>query len=85
MMAAEAMASAGERIVDILAGALAIVDDFGLTTDAASYTERTYWRDYHRVRWVTGLPVRRGTSIQMHAPLGRTSSCHGPAARHKPS
>ncbi|MFI7289777.1 hypothetical protein ACIBRY_24475 [Streptomyces anulatus] len=39
---------------------MALVDDFGLTTAAATLTRRTYWRAFHPTRGSRACPRGRG-------------------------
>lgn len=60
VIVADAAIVAGRIMCDVLDGALAIVDDFGLTTAAATLTERTYWRNFAPVRGGRACPCGRG-------------------------
>lgn len=57
---ADALIAAGSVIVDVLEQSLAIVDDMGLTTAAASMTRRVYWRNFFPVRGNRPCPCGRG-------------------------
>jgi hypothetical protein len=60
LTAADALAAAGSVIVDVLAQALAVVDDMGLTTGAATLTRHGYWRNFVPVRGNRPCPCGRG-------------------------
>ncbi|CAM5262119.1 MULTISPECIES: hypothetical protein [Streptomyces] len=57
---ADSLIAAGTHIVDLLDDSLAVVDDFGLTTSAATLTRRTYWRAFHPTRGNRACPCGRG-------------------------
>ncbi|MFJ5786563.1 hypothetical protein [Streptomyces hydrogenans] len=57
---ADAVIAAGTHLLDALEDGLAVVDDFGLTTAAATLTRRTYWRDFQPVRGSRACPCGRG-------------------------
>ncbi|MEV5262819.1 hypothetical protein AB0L02_32830 [Streptomyces anulatus] len=57
---ADSLIAAGTHIVDLLDDSLAVVDDFGLTTSAATLTRRTYWRAFHPTRGSRACPCGRG-------------------------
>lgn len=57
---ADAVIGAGRLITDILDGSLALVDDVGLTTAAATLTRRPYWRNFSPVRGSRPCPCGRG-------------------------
>ncbi|WP_419703219.1 hypothetical protein [Promicromonospora sp. NFX87] len=42
----DALIACGKIIENLLESSLDIVDDFGLTTQAATYTRRSYWRNF---------------------------------------
>jgi hypothetical protein len=50
LTAADALIAAGSVITDVLEDSLAVVDDMGLTTAAATLTRRVYWRNFSPVR-----------------------------------
>jgi len=58
--AADALIAAGSVLCGLLADALHVVDDFGLTTGAAGLTQRFYWRDLKPVRGSRPCPCGRG-------------------------
>ena len=58
--AADATIVAGRLVCSLLEQALRVVDDFGLTTAAATYTTREYWRDFKPVRGSRACPCGRG-------------------------
>lgn len=57
---ADSLIAAGTHMVNLLEDGLAIVDDFGLTTAAATLTRRNYWRDFHPTRGSRACPCGRG-------------------------
>ncbi|MEV5525937.1 hypothetical protein [Streptomyces prunicolor] len=57
---ADSLIAAGTHMVNLLDDGLAIVDDFGLTTAAATLTRRNYWRDFHPTRGSRACPCGRG-------------------------
>ncbi|WP_329433214.1 hypothetical protein OG564_10795 [Streptomyces sp. NBC_01280] len=57
---ADSLIAAGTHMLNLLEDGLAIVDDFGLTTAAATLTRRTYWRDFHPTRGSRACPCGRG-------------------------
>lgn len=57
---ADSLIAAGIQMLNLLDDGLAIVDDFGLTTAAATLTRRTYWRDFHPTRGSRACPCGRG-------------------------
>lgn len=57
---ADALIAAGTHMLNLLEDGLAVVDDFGLTTAAATLTRRTYWRDFHPTRGSRACPCGRG-------------------------
>ncbi|RSN64690.1 hypothetical protein DMH08_17100 [Actinomadura sp. WAC 06369] len=57
---ADAVIGAGRVIVDVLDRSLALVDDIGLTTAAATLTRRQYWRNFFPVRGSRSCPCGRG-------------------------
>jgi len=58
--AADALIACGTIGADFLDQALFLVDDFGLTTQAATLTRRWYWRDFIPVRGSRACPCGRG-------------------------
>ena len=58
---ADALIASGAVICDLLEQALLLVDDFGLTTGAATLTRRWYWRDFKPVRGNRACPCGRGS------------------------
>ncbi|MEQ4209668.1 hypothetical protein [Actinopolymorpha sp. B9G3] len=60
LIIADAMLASGEVIADVLDQSLAVVDDVGLTTAAATLTRRTYWRNLIPVRGNRACPCGRG-------------------------
>jgi hypothetical protein len=59
-MATDALIACGTIGADLLEQTLRIVDDFGLTTQAAALTRRWYWRDFTPVRGARACPCGRG-------------------------
>lgn len=57
---ADSLIATGTHMLDLLEDGLAIVDDFGLTTAAATLTRRRYWRDFHPTRGSRACPCGRG-------------------------
>jgi hypothetical protein len=57
---ADALIAAGSVITDVLEDSLAVVDDIGLTTAAATLTRRAYWRNFSPVRGNRPCPCGRG-------------------------
>src|SRR5215467_6138197 len=57
---AYALIAAGTVIADVLQQSLAVVDDMGLTTAAATLTRRVYWRNFSPVRGNSPCPCGRG-------------------------
>ncbi|MGA6172167.1 hypothetical protein ACPEIF_18220 [Streptomyces sp. NPDC012600] len=57
---ADSLIAAGTHMLNLLEDGLAIVDDFGLTTSAATLTRRTYWRAFHPTRGSRACPCGRG-------------------------
>ncbi|MFC5188019.1 hypothetical protein [Actinomadura harenae] len=57
---ADSIIAAGQIIVDVLNHSLALVDDVGLTTGAATLTRRNYWRNLSPVRGSRACPCGRG-------------------------
>jgi len=57
---ADALIAAGKVITDVLNDSLAVVDDMGLTTAAATLTRRVYWRNFSPVRGNRPCPCGRG-------------------------
>jgi hypothetical protein len=57
---ADALVACGVVLCGLLNQTLATVDDFGLTTKAATFTRRTYWRDFKPVRGSRACPCGRG-------------------------
>ena len=57
---ADALIAAGTVITDVLEQSLAVVDDMGLTTAAATLTRRVYWRNFSPVRGNRACPCGRG-------------------------
>lgn len=57
---ADALIAAGTVITDVLEHSLAVVDDMGLTTAAATLTRRVYWRNFSPVRGNRTCPCGRG-------------------------
>ncbi|MFK4799167.1 hypothetical protein ACI3K5_10805 [Streptomyces sp. MPA0124] len=57
---ADSLIAVGSFMLDLLDEGLAVVDDFGLTTSAATLTRRTYWRAFHPVRGSRVCPCGRG-------------------------
>ena len=57
---ADALIASGEIFVDLLDKSLVMVDDFGLTTGAATMTKRHYWRDFTPVKGSRHCPCGRG-------------------------
>jgi hypothetical protein len=64
--AADATLAAGTVICELLDQALLLVDDFGLTTGAATLTNRTYWRNFTPVRGSRRCPCGRGSWAKCH-------------------
>lgn len=60
LAAADATIAAGKVITDVLEQSLAVVDDMGLTTTAATLTRRVYWRNLIPVRGSRPCPCGRG-------------------------
>jgi hypothetical protein len=60
LIVADALIAAGTVIVDVLEQSLAVVDDMGLTTAAATLTDRVYWRNFFPVRGNRPCPCGRG-------------------------
>ncbi|MFJ9406791.1 hypothetical protein [Streptomyces sp. NPDC101393] len=58
---ADSLIAAGMLMTGILEDGLAMVDDFGLTTGAATLTRRTYWRNFHPTRGSRQCPCGRGS------------------------
>lgn len=56
----DALIAAGHVITEALEGSLAVVDDMGLTTAAATLTSRSYWRNYSPARGNRPCPCGRG-------------------------
>jgi hypothetical protein len=52
--------AAGTYMLNLLEDGLAVVDDFGLTTAAATLTRLRYWRDFHPTRGSRACPCGRG-------------------------
>lgn len=57
---ADSLIAAGTHMLNLLDDGLAIVDDFGLTTAAATLTRRGYWRAFHPTRGSRACPCGRG-------------------------
>ena len=57
---ADALVASGSVIADVLDQSLAVVDDMGLTTRAATLTQRSYWRNLSPVRGKRACPCGRG-------------------------
>jgi len=57
---ADALIANGTVIADVLQQSLAVVDDMGLTTAAATLTRRVYWRNFSPVRGNRPCPCGRG-------------------------
>lgn len=57
---ADALIAAGSVITDVLEDSLAVVDDVGLTTAAATLSRRAYWRNFSPVRGNRPCPCGRG-------------------------
>lgn len=57
---ADALMAAGSVITDVLEDSLAVVDDMGLTTAAATLTRRVYWRNLSPVRGNRSCSCGRG-------------------------
>jgi hypothetical protein len=57
---ADTLIAAGRVITDVLDQSLAVVDDVGLTTAAATLTDRIYWRNLSPVRGKRRCPCGRG-------------------------
>lgn len=64
LIAADALAAVGSVIIDVLTQALAVVDDMGLTTGAATLTRYSYWRNFFPVRGTRPCPCGRGKASQ---------------------
>lgn len=60
-MAADALALSVRVGASVLWQALAVVDDIGLTTAAATFTQRPYWRDFTPVKGNRPCPCGRGS------------------------
>jgi hypothetical protein len=58
--AADAVVACGGLMFDILEQMLPVVDDFGLTTKAGTYSTRDYWRKFIPVRGTRPCPCGRG-------------------------
>jgi hypothetical protein len=58
--AADALIACGAVINEVLDQALLLVDDFGLTTGAATLTRRQYWRNFAPTRGNRPCPCGRG-------------------------
>lgn len=58
--AADATIVCGSVALDVLSQMLKVVDDFGLTTSAATYTTRGYWRNFTPTRGSRPCPCGRG-------------------------
>jgi hypothetical protein len=56
----DALIAAGKVITSVLEDSLAVVDDMGLTTAAATLTRRAYWRNFSPVRGNRPCPCGRG-------------------------
>jgi len=59
---ADALIATGEVIAKVLEQSLVVVDDFGLTTAAATLTRRVYWRNFSPVRGSRACTCGRGRS-----------------------
>jgi hypothetical protein len=57
---ADALIAAGKVITDVLHQSLAVVDDMGLTTAAATLTQHVYWRNLSPVRGKRLCPCGHG-------------------------
>jgi hypothetical protein len=57
---AEALVVSGLLVWKLLVDTLLLVDDFGLTTGAATYTNRRYWRGFAPVKGSRACPCGRG-------------------------
>lgn len=57
---ADSVIASGSVITGVLDRSLALVDDVGLTTAAATLTRRTYWRNFSPVRGSRPCPCGRG-------------------------
>ena len=64
LTAADALVAAGSVIAEVLAQALSVVDDLGLTTGAAALTRYTYWRNFIPVRGNRPCPCGRGRASE---------------------
>ncbi len=58
--AADALTACGRLLLELLEQSLVLVDDFGLTTAASTFTKRWYWRDFKPVRGSRPCPCGRG-------------------------
>lgn len=57
---ADAVQLCGRLVPELLEHGLWLVDDFGLTTSAATLTRRRYWRDFEPVKGSRQCPCGRG-------------------------
>jgi len=57
---ADTLAACGSLGLNLLEQALLLVDDFGLTTGAATLTARRYWRSFSPVKGSRACPCGRG-------------------------
>ncbi|NYH84008.1 hypothetical protein SAMN05421678_106259 [Actinopolymorpha cephalotaxi] len=57
---ADSLILSGKVITGLLEQSLALVDDFGLTTSAATLTRRSYWRNFVPTRGGRQCPCGRG-------------------------
>jgi hypothetical protein len=74
---ADALIAVGTVITDVLDDSLAVVDDVGLTTAAATLTRRVYWRNFSPVRGKPPLPMRAWSRRGLSTLLGSASAYGG--------
>ena len=77
----DALIACGKIIENLLESSLEIVDDFGLTTHAATYTQRSYWRNFVPVEKSAACPCGRDPWKTLRTSMGQTCACDQGACR----
>lgn len=70
---ADALMASGKVILETLDQILVVIDDFGLTTAAATLTRRSYWRNFQPTRGSRMCPCGRGKWSQCRHHWGESA------------
>ncbi|GGM43404.1 hypothetical protein ACFQBY_22025 [Promicromonospora citrea] len=80
-MPVDALIACGRIVGDLLERSLEIVDDFGLTTEAATYTQRSYWRNVVPAEKGATCPCGLGPAKRCEHQWGRPAPAISVASR----